>query len=89
MEKEKYKVKMLGLMEFWTETSNIRINNHDDKNKPANYEQEIHKQIQSAAKNKHMNWHNSQHFAYWCRYTKPSQRLAQVLFLKTIPQFVY
>lgn len=80
LEKEKYKVKLVSLAEFWTENTNIRINNHDDKNNTPNYETEIQKQIHSAMKNKHLNWHNTQHFAHWCRYTKPSQRLAQVLF---------
>lgn len=76
-EKDKLKVRRLDLKDFWTEDTNVRINNNDDKTNQANYELDIQKQIQHALKNKNMKWHNSQHFAHWCRYTKPNMKRSE------------
>ncbi|XP_022920916.1 uncharacterized protein [Onthophagus taurus] len=56
--------------EFWPEGTLLKINNFSDKSETPHSEDVIKKQITSAEKTK-MKWHNTEHFAYFCRYGQP------------------
>ncbi|KAL3275443.1 hypothetical protein HHI36_020204, partial [Cryptolaemus montrouzieri] len=77
--RDKLKVHAFNLSEFWTEGSEIRINNKNDKTDAPNNEEAIRRQIKYAEKRK---FHNSEHFAYFCRYEKPETPRAKKVGIK-------
>jgi len=62
------KVTKYTLADIWKQGFIIRINNFGDKEKAPHSEKDIKNQLSFAWKAKQMLWHNSQHFATWCRY---------------------
>lgn len=73
------KVVSCNLLDFWTEDTKLRINNHSDRENAPHNEEIVRDQIAYAQNNK-QKWHNSHHFSYWCRYGPPqvNYRLKQV-----------
>lgn len=67
--RKKNEIQGLKLMEFWTEGAKLKINNQADQTTTPLAEDEIRSQILYAESSK-KKWHNSEHFTYWCRYTK-------------------
>ncbi|KAK9877984.1 hypothetical protein WA026_020198 [Henosepilachna vigintioctopunctata] len=65
---QKLKVQPFNLLEFWTNDSEIRINNKNDKTNNSNNDDEVRRQIKNAETRK---FQNSEHFVYFCRYEKP------------------
>lgn len=68
--KGKFKVLPCKLDEFWPENTQVRINNKSDKSQTPLNEEMIRNQI-SAVENSRRKWHNTEHFAYFCRYGPP------------------
>lgn len=66
-EKKPMKVYCITLMNLWQQGFQLRINNVADRTKKAHPEKDILAQIKYAAKCQ-MVFHNSQHFAEFCRY---------------------
>lgn len=64
--KGKFKVVACKLSEFWPEKTKVRINNKCDRTETPLAEDVIKNQIDVAETKK--KWHNSEHFAYFCRY---------------------
>ncbi|XP_055608828.1 uncharacterized protein LOC129756089 isoform X2 [Uranotaenia lowii] len=64
---KRLKVYSVTLEQLWQQGFHIRINNLCDKSKKAHSEKDILGQIKYATKTK-MPFHNSQHFAEFCRY---------------------
>ncbi|XP_021920055.1 uncharacterized protein LOC110830013 [Zootermopsis nevadensis] len=65
------KVVQEKLEKFWVPDSRIRINNKSDQNMPYHSEEEIRQQVTYALRHqKKQKWHNSEHFAHWCRHGK-------------------
>ncbi|XP_055712771.1 uncharacterized protein LOC129807498 [Phlebotomus papatasi] len=62
------KILKMTLPDIWRQGAKLRINNFGDKDKPAHSDKDIRNQVIFAQKAKQMLWHNSKHFAYWCRY---------------------
>ncbi|XP_037048870.1 uncharacterized protein LOC119083283 [Bradysia coprophila] len=62
------KLVKITLAQLWEQGYIVRINNFGDKEKPPHCEKDIKSQVSFAQKAKQELWHNSQHFAYWCRY---------------------
>ncbi|XP_049946595.1 uncharacterized protein LOC126440350 [Schistocerca serialis cubense] len=56
------------LENFWTEGSQIRINNSSDKTHQHHSEEEVVQRVEHALQHKSRKWHNSEHFAFWCRH---------------------
>ncbi|XP_069688144.1 uncharacterized protein l(1)G0469 [Periplaneta americana] len=57
------------LEKFWVPGSRIRINNHSDRQMVYHSELEIRQQTEYALRHQRkQKWHNSQHFAHWCRH---------------------
>lgn len=77
--KKRPKVILTKLMDFWEQGSLLRINNQWDRDETPHGEETVRDQI-AYAENNRQNWHNSQHFAYWCRYGPPqiNYRVKQV-----------
>lgn len=67
------KVIKMTLDDVWKKGCIIRINNFGDKENQAHNEKDIKGQITFAQKTKSVLWHNTQHFAYWCRYGNRQQ----------------
>ncbi|GAB0086525.1 uncharacterized protein DMENIID0001_006080 [Sergentomyia squamirostris] len=65
------------LPEIWRESAKLRINNFGDKEKMPHFEKDIRNQVLFAQKARQILWHNSKHFAYWCRYGDRQQDLRQ------------
>lgn len=65
--KGKFKVLPCKLVEFWPEGTCVKINNKCDKTETPLPEETIRNQI-LAAENSKRKWHNTEHFAYYCRY---------------------
>lgn len=64
---KRLKIYNSSLDQLWQQGYQIRINNLQDKTKKAHNEKDIVAQIKYATKTK-MAFHNSQHFAEFCRY---------------------
>jgi hypothetical protein len=72
------KVVKFSIADLWNQKYKIRINNMNDKTKHINSEKEIKSQINYAIKHKTV-FHNSLHFADFCRYgLQLEQRKRQV-----------
>uniref|UniRef100_A0A336M2S9 CSON010913 protein n=2 Tax=Culicoides sonorensis TaxID=179676 RepID=A0A336M2S9_CULSO len=67
------KVVKMTIVNIWKQGNKIRINNFGDKDSTPHSEKDIRSQILFAAKSRTMTWHNSQHFAHWCRYGSKQQ----------------
>lgn len=67
--RKKPEIQGLRLMDFWTQGAKLKINNQADQTTTPLTEDEIRNQISYAESSK-KKWHNSEHFSYWCRYTK-------------------
>ncbi|XP_044269535.1 uncharacterized protein LOC123014462 [Tribolium madens] len=65
--KGKFKVLPCKLVEFWPEGTCVKINNKCDKTETPLPEDTVRNQI-LAAENSKRKWHNTEHFAYYCRY---------------------
>ncbi|RZC05016.1 uncharacterized protein BDFB_008013, partial [Asbolus verrucosus] len=65
--KGKFKVLPLKLVEFWADDTQLRINNKSDKTETPLTEDVVRNQILAAEGSKRK-WHNTEHFAYYCRY---------------------
>ncbi|CAO1421052.1 unnamed protein product [Diamesa tonsa] len=61
------KVIKMSVMELWRQGYKLRINNINDKHKPANSEKDIKCQTSYAIKHRIL-FHNSLHFVDFCRY---------------------
>ncbi|KAL5276727.1 hypothetical protein ACFFRR_002136 [Megaselia abdita] len=68
-----FKIFKMTLNEIWAKGWVIRINNFNDREKTPHPEKDIKNQIQFARKVKQSLWHNSKHFAFWCRYGSRQQ----------------
>uniref|UniRef100_A0A182T1C0 Uncharacterized protein n=1 Tax=Anopheles maculatus TaxID=74869 RepID=A0A182T1C0_9DIPT len=66
-EKKPMKVYCVALSNLWQQGHQLRINNVADRTKKAHPEKDILAQIKYASKCQ-MSFHNSQHFAEFCRY---------------------
>lgn len=65
------KVVQEKLEKFWVPDSRIRINNKSDRTMSYHNEDEIKQQVSYALRHqKKQKWHNSEHFAHWCRHGK-------------------
>lgn len=67
------KVVKMTLAHIWKQGYKIRINNFGDRESTAHTDKDIRSQILYAVKSRSMTWHNSQHFAHWCRYGSKQQ----------------
>ncbi|CAH1367579.1 unnamed protein product [Tenebrio molitor] len=65
--KGKFKVLPCKLVEFWPDGTCVRINNKCDKTETPLGEDVVRNQIVAAEGSKRK-WHNTEHFAYYCRY---------------------